>query len=118
MRTNWIGYAAAALSGAGVMWLAGQTAAPEKVVLENARVKVRTITHEGNATRPRHIREADQVIVFLEDSAYLRKDPDSGKVEIRKREAGEVIWHSKGEVAPELTNVSARPYRTVVVELK
>jgi hypothetical protein len=51
-------------------------------------------------------------------ASSVRKDPDSGKVEIRKREAGEVIWHSKGEVAPELTNVSARPYRTVVVELK
>jgi len=29
-----------------------------------------------------------------------------------------VIWHDKGEDAPQLTNLGARPYRTIVIELK
>jgi hypothetical protein len=29
-----------------------------------------------------------------------------------------VIWHDKGEVAPVLINKTARPFRTLVVEIK
>ena len=35
-----------------------------------------------------------------------------------ERKSGDVIWHDKGEDAPQLTNAGAKPYRTVVIELK
>ena len=58
------------------------------------------------------------MIVFLDDSKYERIDPDTGAKEIRNRKSGDVIWHNKGEVAPVLTNVEKKTYRTLVVELK
>jgi hypothetical protein len=85
--------------------------------LDNARVRVRSLSHAPGLARPRHIREHDQVIVFLDDCAYERLDPESGEKTIRRRKSGESIWHSKGEVAPVLVNIGQQPYRTVVIEL-
>ena len=58
------------------------------------------------------------MIVFLDDCRYERVDPESGQKTIRERKSGDVIWHDKGEDAPQLTNQGKKPYRTIVVELK
>jgi hypothetical protein len=88
------------------------------VKLENARVRVTQLDYEPGKPREKSIRPADQVIVFLDDSRYERIDPDTGAKEIRTRKSGDVIWHNKGEVAPVLTNLDKKTYRTLVIELK
>ena len=47
-----------------------------------------------------------------------RYDPDTGEKTIRKRKAGEVIFHSRGEIAPQLTNVGKTPLRSLEIALK
>jgi hypothetical protein len=96
----------------------GGAALPVKTVLENKRVQVVEMTYMPGVARERGVRATDQVIVFLEDCKYSRKDPKTGEMTIRTRKAGEVIWHDKGEDAPELTNVGTKPYRTLTLELK
>ncbi len=97
---------------------AGWGPLPEQQLLENSRVRVTQITHPPGVPRPRHTRQTDQVIVFLDDGAYERIDPEAGARTNRRRKAGEVIWHSRGEDAPQLTNVGSQPYRTLVIELR
>src|SRR5437660_164013 len=99
-------------------YVAGRADAPANVKLQNARVTVRELDYEPGKPRAKSIRGSDQVIVFLDDSRYERIDPDSGAKEIRTRKSGDVIWHNKGEVAPVLTNLDKKTYRTLVVELK
>ena len=104
-------------------YVAGRADVPRKnitrnVKLENARVRVTQLDYEPGKPREKSIRPADQVIVFLDDSRYQRIDPDSGAKEVRTRKSGDVIWHNKGEVAPVLTNLNRKTYRTLVIELK
>ncbi len=96
----------------------GWATMPTKVTLENARVKVSEVTYAPGAPRERYIRPTDQVIVFLDDCRYERLDSKTKEKTIRERKSGEVIWHDKGEDAPQLKNLGAKPYRTLVVELK
>jgi hypothetical protein len=121
MKRVWNLAAVAAISSAltqvGVWVLDGQ-ALPTTVKLDNARVRVTEVTSPAKGVRPRGVRGADQVIVFLDDCAYERADPATGATTRVERKSGEVIWHNKGEDAPQLTNRGARPYRTIVVELK
>ena len=105
----------AALAGA---YIAGRADVARDVKLENARVRVVEMDYKPGEPRARSIRPADQVIVFLDDSRYERVDPDTGEKTIRTRKSGDVIWHNKGEVSPQLTNLARTTYRTVVVELK
>ncbi len=91
---------------------------PKKVKLENRRVRVTEVTYTPGTPRDRHIRPTDQVIVFLDDCKYERKDSQTGEKTIRQRKSGDLIWHNKGEDAPVLTNLGAKPYRTLVIELK
>lgn len=91
---------------------------PTTVKLENARVKVTEVTSPPGGVRERGVRQADQAIVFLDDCQYERTDPVTGEKTVRTRKSGDVIWHAKGEDAPQLVNRSSKPYRTVVVELK
>ena len=100
------------------MWAAGFAALPSKVALENARVKVTEVTYPPGVPRERHIRPTDQVIVFLDDSRYERIDSGTKERTVRERKSGEVIWHAKGEDAPVLKNLGAKPYRTLVIALK
>lgn len=86
--------------------------------LENSRVKISEVVYEPGAPRERYIRPSDQVIVFLDDCQYERTDSETHAKEIRNRKSGEVIWHNKGEDAPVLKNLGAKPYRTLVIELK
>lgn len=99
-------------------WVAGRADVSRDVKLENKRVRVSELDYEPGKPREKSIRAADQVIVFLDDSRYERIDPDTGKKEVRVRKSGDVIWHDKGEVAPVLTNLEKKTYRTLVIELK
>lgn len=105
----------AALAGA---WMAGRADVLRSAKLDNARVRVTELDYEPGKPREKSIRPSDQVIVFLDDSKYERIDPDSGAKEIRTRKSGDVIWHNKGEVAPILTNLEKKTYRTLVIEIK
>jgi hypothetical protein len=91
---------------------------PGAVRLDNERVRVTEIDYQPGAPRPRYTRPTDQVIVFLDDCQYRRTDSATGAEEIRHRKAGDVIFHHKGEDAPVLVNTGAKPYRTLVIELK
>ena len=91
---------------------------PATVKLDNARVVVTEVTSAPGALRERGVRGHDQVIVFLEDCRYERTDPKTGAKSIQERKSGDVIWHNKGEAAPQLVNKGTQPYRTVVIELK
>jgi hypothetical protein len=93
-------------------------ALPKKLLLENVRAKVTEVTYEPGVPRPRYLRPTDQIIVFLDDCEYERLDSKTGEKTIRKRKAGEIIWHDRAEDAPVLTNKGSKPYRTLVVELK
>ncbi len=42
--------------------------------------------------------------MLLDDCHYERLDPQTGQKTIRERKSGDVIWHDKGEDAPQLTN--------------
>ncbi|MCC6586400.1 MAG: hypothetical protein IT168_06755 [Bryobacterales bacterium] len=90
----------------------------KKLLLENVRAKVTEVTYEPGVPRPRYLRPTDQIIVFLDDCEYERLDSKTGEKAIRKRKAGEVIWHDRAEDAPVLTNKGAKSYRTLVIELK
>ena len=99
-------------------WSLGGVALPAVVKLENAKVRVTEVTSAVKGVRERGIRATNQVIVFLDDCRYERVDPATGEKTIRERKSGDVIWHDKGEDAPQLTNAGSKPYRTIVVELK
>ncbi len=113
---------ATAVMSSLVTWLALSAAGwgplPSKVKLENPRVKVTEVTYLPGVARPRSIRATDQVIVFVDDCRYERIDSKTGEKTVRQRKAGDVIWHDKGEDAPQLTNLGQRPYRTLVVEIR
>jgi len=91
---------------------------PSAVKLENPRVIVTEITAAPGSVRDRGVRAHDQVIVFLDDCRYERTDPTTGAKSIQQRKSGDVIWHTKGEIAPQLVNKGSNPYRTLVIELK
>ena len=100
--------------------LALMVAAPmvKRVVLENKRVTASEVVYEPGKPREPYIRPTDQVIVFLDDCTYERLDSKTKEKTIRKRKSGEVIWHDKGEDAPQLINLGTKPFRTMVIELK
>lgn len=100
--------------------LAMLAAAPmaKKMVLENNRVTASEVVYEPGQPREPYIRPTDQVIVFLDECSYERTDSKTKEKTIRKRRQGEVIWHDKGEDAPQLVNLGTKPFRTLVIELK
>ncbi len=102
----------------GGAYFAGRADISREVKLENKKVRVIEMDYKPGEPRTRSIRPADQVIVFLDDSRYERVDPDTGAKTVRTRKSGDVIWHNKGEVSPQLTNLGSKTYRTIVVELK
>ena len=107
-----------ALASSAVTALLGYAALPKEIKLDNKRVTVTMTTYAPGVPRDPYIRPTDQVIVFLDESKYERKDSKTGEKTIRERKSGDVIWHDKGEDAPQLTNVGTKPYRTLTIELK
>ena len=108
-----------ALVSSSVTWMLVRAAAPAKEVrLDNPKVHVTEVAYAPGQPRPRGIRPHDQVIVFLDDCRYERVDSATKEKTVRQRKSGDVIWHNKGEDAPQLTNLGAKPYRTIVIELK
>jgi hypothetical protein len=89
----------------------------KKMKLENPKVRISEIVYKPGEPRTPYVRPTDQVIVFLDDARYERKDSKTGAVEIRDRKSGDVIWHDKGEDAPQLTAIG-KPYRTLLIEWK
>lgn len=102
----------------GGMAVFGFAKLPSVTKLENEKVKVEMTTYLPGVPRDRYTRPTDQVIVFLDDSKYERKDSATGEKTIRERKSGDVIWHNKGEDAPVLTNLGSTAYRTLTIELK
>ena len=100
------------------VWGLGWAALPMEVKLDNAKVHVTEVTYAPGTPRERFIRAHDQVIVFMEDCKYERIDSKTKERTVRERKAGEVLWHDKGEDAPRLTNLGAKAYHTIVVEIK
>ena len=100
------------------VWCLGGAELPSKVKLENAHVRVREVTYLPGVARERSIRSTNQVIVFLDDCRYERTDPATHEKTVRERKSGDVIWHDKGEDAPQLINLGSKSYRTLVIELK
>ena len=100
------------------LWGTGWAALPSKVTLENVRVRVSEVTYLPGVPRTRYVRPTDQVIVFLDESKYERIDSKTGEKTVRERKSGDVIWHDRGEDAPQLTNLGSKPYRTLVIEVK
>jgi len=100
------------------VWSYGWAALPSKVALENAHVRVTEVTYNPGMPRERSIRPSNQIIVFLDDCRYERTDSVTHEKTIRERKSGDVIWHDKGEDAPQLINLGSQPYRTLVIELK
>jgi hypothetical protein len=108
----------AVLSSAVTLFLARAASLPAVVKLENAKVRVTEVTYNPGIPRERYIRPTDQIIVFLDDCKYRRTDSQTGEKTVRERKSGELIWHNKGEDAPVLENLDAKPYRTLVIELR
>jgi hypothetical protein len=96
----------------------GEPSVSSRIQLENARVRVLEVTYPPGAARERSIRPTDQIIVFLDNCRYERTDPSTGEKTVRERKSGDVIWHSRGEDAPVLKNVTSRSYRTLTIEIK
>ena len=92
--------------------------ASRKQLLDNVRATVSEVLYEPGVPRKPHIRPTDQIIVFVDDCEYERMDPVTGEKTIRKRKAGEVIWHDRSELAPQLVNTGSKPYRSLLIELK
>ncbi len=118
MKTVVLCCLAAATSSILTLALSHAAALPTKVKLETAKVRVSEVEYAPGAPRERYTRPTDQVIVFLDDCRYSRIDSETKEKTIRERRSGDVIWHNKGEDAPVLENVGAKPYRTLVIELK
>jgi len=102
-RSRWVVRAALFVSGLVFGLSLSGRSTPErtpsiKTLLENGKVLVSEVAYEKEASRPTHVRQNDQ--------------------ETRTRKAGDVIWHSRGETAPNLTNTGEIAYRTIVVNLK
>ncbi|MBI3665010.1 MAG: hypothetical protein HY236_02100 [Acidobacteria bacterium] len=98
--------------------LPGAADLPQVVKLEKPRVTVTEMTYLPGVPREPYVRPTDQVIVFLDDSAYDRVDAATGAKQRVNRKSGEVIWHDKGDHAPQLINAGSKPYRTLVIALK
>jgi hypothetical protein len=101
------------------VWAAGWASKVSSTTkLENAKVKVTEVTYSPGAPRDSFVRAGDQVVVFLDECRYERTDAVTKTKEVRNRKPGEVIWHNKGENAPQLVNLGKTAFRTIVVELK
>ncbi len=103
---------------AGMQSLHSREATTWRTVLDNPRVEVIDRSIPPGGERVPYVRPADQVIVFLNDTRYERIDAETGENIFRGRKSGDVIWHDKGEKAPQLVNVDDEPFRSLIIQLK
>jgi mannose-6-phosphate isomerase-like protein (cupin superfamily) len=112
---------AAAFAGPGLFASgAAEQAAPtaqasSKVVLENARVRVKDVTFPPGVT-PMHTHDLAHVGVVIQGGTLVFKSPD-GKTETAKLDAGGVGFR-EAKVSHEPTNTGSTPVRVIEVELK
>jgi hypothetical protein len=107
----------AVLLSLALSFYAGRQTAPSLVVkLDNARVTVTESTTAPGGKRTAYVRDSDQIIVFLDDAQYDAVD-ESGKATARNRKSGDIVWHTKGELAPTLIN-RGKAYRNLIIALK
>jgi hypothetical protein len=112
---------AAALLGGGVLATsaptpqAAKSQSVAKVVLENARVRVRDVTFPPGVTGM-HTHELAHVGVVIQGGTLVFKYPD-GKSETAKLDVGGVGFRD-ANVTHEPTNTGSTPIRVIEVELK
>ncbi len=111
-----------ALLGGGVMARANDASqattksqSVAKVVLENARVRVRDVTFPPGVTGM-HTHELAHVGIVIEGGTLVFKYPD-GKSETAKLDVGGVGFRD-ANVTHEPTNTGSTPIRVIEVELK
>jgi beta-alanine degradation protein BauB len=85
------------------------------LVFENAQVRVLRVRIEPGGVAPMHQHSVDRVTVFLTDQDFRSKD-STGKVEVSKHKAGDVVWGTPLTHTEE--NVSNKPFEVVTVEIK
>jgi hypothetical protein len=110
------------LAGFGTAFAVGanKTPAPQaeiKELLDNPRITVRTVTMAPGAQREGRPRPTDELVLFYEEAHYQATDAD-GKVSRRDRKPGTAVWHSKGELAPTLSNPGNKPVRYFSISIK
>ena len=88
-----------------------------KTILDNARVNVTEVTAPPKSVREPYTRPSDQIIVFIDEADYESTDA-AGKKIVKHRVPGEIVWHNKGEAAPQLVNQGSKAYRNLVIALK
>jgi hypothetical protein len=119
MIKNWkkLSMAAALLLTSAFSFYAGRQTAPSMVIkLDNARLTVTESLTPVGGRRESYVRPSDQLLIFLDDAQYEAVEAD-GKVSKRSRKSGEIVWHTKGEIAPVLIN-KGKPYRNLIIALK
>ncbi len=94
---------------------AGPSANSSKVVLENARVRVKDVTF-APGTSAMHTHELAHVGVVIQGGTLVFRYPD-GKTETAKLDAGGVGFRD-ANVSHEPTNIGKTPVRVIEVELK
>ncbi len=82
---------------------------------ENAQVRVLRVRIEPGGIAPMHQHFVDRVTVFLTDQDFRSKD-STGKVEVSKHKAGDVVWGTPLRHTEE--NVSKNQFEVVTVEIK
>src|SRR5262245_39900537 len=87
-----------------------------KILLENARVRVREVTFPPKQTSPMHTHTLAHVGVVIQGGTLTFRYPD-GKTETEKLAAGGVGYRD-ANVTHEPTNVGTTPVRVIEVELK
>jgi quercetin dioxygenase-like cupin family protein len=106
------------MGGAGAVMAQGGGAGENtvKVVLENARVRVREVTFAPKVTNAMHTHSLPHVGIVIQGGTLTFRYPD-GKTETEKLATGGVGYRD-ANVTHEPTNVGSTPVRVIEVELK
>ena len=131
MRKNWLWFAAGILSGvlvtaAGSAFAVAPAVSAQqqraavapapKIVLENARVRVRDVTFPPGVSAGMHTHDLPHVGVIIQGGTLVFKYPD-GTSETAKLDTGGVGFRD-ANVTHEPTNPGKTPVRVIEVELK
>ena len=110
-----IGVLVSRAASAGPIVSQGTATSVAKVILENARVRVRDVTFPPGITGM-HTHELPHVGVVIQGGTLVFKYPD-GKSETAKLEVGGVGFR-EANVTHEPVNTGSSPVRVIEVELK